>query len=501
MRYFQMFAVLCFMGLLSTAGHAVDYTNTVDEAITGANACGTNDLIKTINVPHNYTISDVNLGFQAEHTWRGDINMRLRSPAGTIVQLISPNTGASGNIDNYNVLLDDDAATLINTAPHNTPDGTVAPPYENLVRPNNPLSNFNGENAQGDWDILICDAFPGSDNGEFDIATLSLIPEPSPPAPSLTCPPAEQSTFVWGPAGDANGWAAGTLANNYTIGQTPMAITVSGDTGFLIPRNGVATPVTNTEFTGGGATQNTLALYVNFPSETNAITLSMDLGDPGTGVESVTFNIFDIDLGGWIDRVTVTGSLGGVNVPTTLTSSESNFISNNQIIGTETVISTSGDANAAVTFTSAVDKITLIYDNDPAVAANPAAQIMSFFADMALCPVPMAELTAVKSVSVFDPGNVGLYMTPGNEVLYTITVNNSDTATAEAEDIDLSDTLPDNVRFISATTTGFTGGAFGAPALPAANTDCDSGACVIRFSGATLPINTTGEIQVRVLIK
>jgi len=111
------------------------------------------------------------------------------------------------------------------------------------------------------------------------------------------------------------------------------------------------------------------------------------------------------------------------------------------------------------------------------------------------------DLTAVKSVEVYDPANIGLYMIPGNEVLYRITVTSSSSSTVEAQDIDLSDTLPDNVRFVSATTTGFTGGAFGSPALPAANTDCISGACVIRYSGATLPIDTTGEIQVRALIK
>ena len=111
------------------------------------------------------------------------------------------------------------------------------------------------------------------------------------------------------------------------------------------------------------------------------------------------------------------------------------------------------------------------------------------------------DLTAVKSVEVYDPLNQGLYMIPGNEVLYRITVTSGATSTVEAQDIDLSDTLPDNVRFISATTTGFTGGAFGSPALPAANTDCVGGACVIRFSGATLPVDTVGEVQVRALIK
>jgi uncharacterized repeat protein (TIGR01451 family) len=94
-------------------------------------------------------------------------------------------------------------------------------------------------------------------------------------------------------------------------------------------------------------------------------------------------------------------------------------------------------------------------------------------------------------------------MTPGNEVLYRITVTNSNTATAQADDIDISDTLPTNLRFVSATTTGFTGGAFGTPALPPANTDCGAtpNPCVVRFSGATVPINATGEIIVRALIK
>ena len=42
----------------------------------------------------------------------------------------------------------------------------------------------------------------------------------------------------------------------------------------------------------------------------------------------------------------------------------------------------------------------------------------------------VADLTAVKSVEVYDPTNVGLYMIPGNEVLYRITVTNAASSTA-----------------------------------------------------------------------
>ncbi|MEP1230236.1 MAG: GEVED domain-containing protein, partial [Litorimonas sp.] len=123
--------------------------------------------------------------------------------------------------------------------------------------------------------------------------------------------------------------------------------------------------------------------------------------------------------------------------------------------------------------------------------------------DYLISPITQAvvNLTAVKSVEVFDSGNASSYMIPGNEVLYRIIVTNEASSTAEAQAIDLSDTLPENVRFISATTTGFTNGTFGTPDLPTTNTDCTGDACVIRFSGATLPIDTIGEVQVRALIK
>lgn len=485
---------------LSGQTFAIDYVNTLDDAINAGTACGNNDLVKTFTVPQSFIIDDVNIGIQIDHTWRGDINARLVSPSGTVVEIITSNTGAGGNLDNYNVLLDDSAGTPINVAPHNTPDGTVAPPYENLVQPSNPLSAFNGENSLGDWELRICDDFPTADNGTFNIATLSLFPISSPP-PTLTCSPAEQSVFIWDAPGGNNGWASASLANSYVVGQTPMDITVSGDTQFLIPRNGVATPVTSTEFTGGGPVQNSVAFYADFPSQANALTVTMSLGTPNVGVESVTFNIFDVDQGGWVDRITAIASLGSVNVPVTLTASPSNVVTGNQAVGTAAEPSTSGDANVNLIIVNPVDTITITYDNDPSVQANPAPQIMSFFADQALCPFPAAELTALKSVEVFDPTNSGLYMTPGNEILYRITVNNSAAATASAENINLSDTLPDNLTFISATATGFTGGSFSAPALPVANTDCTGGNCVISFAGGRLPEDTTGEIIVRAIIQ
>ncbi len=113
----------------------------------------------------------------------------------------------------------------------------------------------------------------------------------------------------------------------------------------------------------------------------------------------------------------------------------------------------------------------------------------------------VANVTAAKTVEVFDPANQGLYLTPGNEVIYRITATNADTSNVAATDINIMDTLPDNVAFISAETIGFTSGAFGSPDLPAANTDCGVTACVIRYSGASLDVDSAGEVIIRALIK
>jgi len=114
---------------------------------------------------------------------------------------------------------------------------------------------------------------------------------------------------------------------------------------------------------------------------------------------------------------------------------------------------------------------------------------------------PTADITATKSVEVNDPNGLGLYMVPGNEVLYRIIATNSASAGASATDVDISDTLPTNLRFISANTTGFVGGSFGDPDLPTVNQDCEATPCVVRFSGAEVPIGTTAEVIVIAQIK
>jgi len=171
----RMLIALSSIVLLQISAHAQTstYSNTSTNAINSTTSCGGNEFSRTFTVPptDDFTVGDLDVGILITHTWRGDIPIDLESPNGTSIRIVNSNTN-SGSQDNYNIELDDDAATLVNTTPHDTGDGTTAPPFENLVRPNNALSAFNGENSVGDWTLTMCDAFPSSDDGQFERADL-----------------------------------------------------------------------------------------------------------------------------------------------------------------------------------------------------------------------------------------------------------------------------------------------------------------------------------------
>lgn len=173
--------LLVCTGLLScvfpTLAHAQivnQYSNTTTGAITDNN-CGTAaQITRTFNVPTSYTVSDVNLGIFLSHTYRSDLRITLRSPAATTVTVMT----WVGNVqsgDNLNDLFDDEAAAAIGS--HNAtvtdPLTPAPPPYSHSFRPSNPLSAFDGQNALGNWTLVVCDAV-GSDVGTFTRADLYI---------------------------------------------------------------------------------------------------------------------------------------------------------------------------------------------------------------------------------------------------------------------------------------------------------------------------------------
>jgi hypothetical protein len=151
-------------------------------------------ITNVINVPSSFTVSDVNVNLGITHTWIGDVNAAVTSPAGTTVNIWHGDffTGGSNpctSTDNINATADDDGTAQcpqIATGPIHS----VFYAKTGLLPPigGDPLANFAGENAQGDWTITVFD------DTSIDTGTLNFwgldFSETAPLCPAFDCPPA-----------------------------------------------------------------------------------------------------------------------------------------------------------------------------------------------------------------------------------------------------------------------------------------------------------------------
>lgn len=228
-----LLSVLMLLALSSEtrAQTTTTYTNTTTAAINGSTTC-TAPLVRNFTVGTSYMVSDVDLGFIASHTWRGDISLTLQSPAGTRVQVVAGDTSSGGSADNLNVRLDDGGTEVVNAT--NSNHNTNNPPYANNFIPNAPLSAFNGENSLGTWRLEICDGFSGSDNGTFRRADLFLTSAPTNYADlSLTKSFGATSTNTGRYTLSVTNAATSTLsATGVTVSDTlPSGVTLTGTAG------------------------------------------------------------------------------------------------------------------------------------------------------------------------------------------------------------------------------------------------------------------------------
>ncbi|MGH6694313.1 proprotein convertase P-domain-containing protein [Sphingopyxis sp.] len=157
------------------------YSNTTTGTISETATTCASPMVRGFTVAANAQITDVKVGVQFTHTYRGDVRATLVSPAGTVVNLIT-NIGTSA--DNLNVLFDDSAAASITT--HSTNDNmATAPPYQRSFRPEGSLASFNGQGSAGTWQLTICDSL-GSDSGNFTRTDLTLVTVPIAPSADLS---------------------------------------------------------------------------------------------------------------------------------------------------------------------------------------------------------------------------------------------------------------------------------------------------------------------------
>jgi len=114
-----------------------------------------NDFIITVS-NFDGSITDLDVGLDIAHTFDADLDVFLISPAGTIVELFTDVGGAGNNFTN--TVLDDEAATAISAG---------AVPFTGAFQPEGLLSDFDGENPNGNWTLRIIDDAGG------DVGTLN----------------------------------------------------------------------------------------------------------------------------------------------------------------------------------------------------------------------------------------------------------------------------------------------------------------------------------------
>jgi subtilisin-like proprotein convertase family protein len=112
----------------------------------------------TINIPDDFTISDLNVNLVINHTWVGDLIVRLSHNGGPPVTLIDrpgiPGSQFGCSANHYDVTLDDEGQGILIEMLCGEPINPVSPPN---YRPNALLSAFDGQNIGGSWTLTVAD--------------------------------------------------------------------------------------------------------------------------------------------------------------------------------------------------------------------------------------------------------------------------------------------------------------------------------------------------------
>ena len=229
LRRFAGVAIVLLAAAPSASALIYRFENTTSGTISFAATPCTSPLIRTINVPNAITISSVSLGTTLSHSYRGDVSVILTSPAGTTVQLRDADPFINDPDDNYDLLFSDASP---NPVDNGASDPVTTPYFERHVAPDNSMTAFSGENAQGNWTVRICDSF-SADNGTFARARL-IIEDAIVPAANCTT----SATYDWASNGDNNAFTSAsvgdiTFSQTATtdpdgIGSAPNNVTLTG---------------------------------------------------------------------------------------------------------------------------------------------------------------------------------------------------------------------------------------------------------------------------------
>lgn len=340
--------------------------------------------------------------------------------------------------------------------------GTLAPGQSATLTINATVAAGNGVSVTNTAEITASsvadlDSIPNNGvSSEDDYAAASFtvaVSRSAGIAPTLTCS-AGSVVFDW----DTQAWTAGATSNSYTltgIGTVGFSITNTNGVFLNNATYGGQSPAKQNAVTGGlGTPQQSLEQLVDLTSQSATANTTISLGSAVNGAQ---FTIFDVDFNAnqFADKVTVTGSIGGVPVTPTLTNGSANFVIGNSAYGDVVSGDTQGNGNVVVTFNSPVDTITIAYGNHSYAPVDPGQQGIALH-DITFCKaVPGISVTKVSSV-ISDPlnGTTNPKAIPGAVMEYCILITNTGSATLSS--ISASDPLPAKFTYAPGTMTSGT---------------------------------------------
>lgn len=376
------------------------FENTTPVAIPGDVAVFTSTIV--VNGAGAY-LWDVDVTTFLRHTFPGDLDVTLMSPAGTVVTLTTDNAGT--NDDVFNGTVWDDSANPGGQVPYTTNNGLVTDHAYVLgtlaspLAPEESLAAFVGEDPNGAWTLTISDD-TAADGGSLDSWSLAV------------------TTFAVAPIESAS--QAFDQTTPVTIPGGPEVVTSE------LAVSGLADPIckvvlrTNMEHTFPGDLDVTLMS----PAGT-IVTVTTDNAGTNDNVYAGTVWDDKANPGGQVPHVTNNGlvtdhvyALGTLASPLVVEESLGAFLGQ--------------DGNGNWTLT--------VSDDTAADGGN----LVSWGLDFVTCTCALPE--ANLSVAVSDSPDP---VTAGEQLTYTVTVGNGGPDTADNVVVDL--VLPADVTLVSAT--------------------------------------------------
>ena len=295
------------------------------------------------------------------------------------------------------------------------------------------------------------------------------------------CPTANQYSFTYAtaPAATLSYTGTSTYTATNSAGQSQsftVSFTTNGVTSSVV--GGAQMPAINNLINDGGTTNNNLMIGAVFAGRTPSITGTSNVVATtlafATPIRDLAVQINDIDFTGnqYRDWIYISGANGGSTYTPVITTpwgtdngagaktnASSSFAlgpaatpfnqSANEGVGTSNSVNNSNTGTLTATFPQPVTSVTLRYGNYALQAGETATGQQAYgIQTVTFCPMP--SLTLAKTNAPWsDPqnGTNNSKLIPGADLIYTLTVSNSNSSPVDMSTTVLTDPLPAGVVF------------------------------------------------------